>query len=126
MSCSSTMRSFLACSSCKALGAYGADDLPQQPCGLILQCQDVSTDLIERPQRLRLVEVAGEADLVAGLHAVRHVPGVGGVRHNLAAQEGLDATGFEQRHLLAVAQAGIGLVFDDGGLAADPGLEEST
>ena len=49
----------------------------QQPLGLLLQCQNISPDLRERPHRFRLVEVPREADLVADLHAGRPVPGCG-------------------------------------------------
>ena len=70
-------------------------------------------------ERLGLVEVAGEADLVPDLHAVGVVPGVGSVGQNLAAQEGFDAALFQQRHLLRVAKVRVRLVLDDGGLAID-------
>ena len=42
-----------------------ADDLGHQALGLALQGQDVGTDRLQRCEGLRLVEIAGEADLVA-------------------------------------------------------------
>ena len=69
--------------------------------------------------------MAGEADLVANLHAVRHVPGVWGVGQNLAAQECFDAAFLHQRHLLRIAQVGIRLVLDDGGLTVYGGGEQA-
>ena len=101
------------------------DDLGQQPLGLPLQRQNVGADLLQCAQRLRLVEVAGEADLVADLDALGVVPGIGCVGQHLAAQERLDATFFQQRHLLGVAQVGVGLVFDHGRLAVDGRLEQT-
>ena len=44
---------------------------------------------------------------------------------HLAAEEGFDAALFKERHLLGVTEVGVGLVFDDGGLAGDGGGEES-
>lgn len=88
------------------------DDLPQQPLGLPLQRQDVGADLLQCAERLGLVEVAGEADLVAGLDAFGVVPGVGGVGQDLAFEEGLDAALFQERDLFGVAQVAVGLVFD--------------
>src|SRR5262249_59435749 len=64
------------------------------------------------------------ADLVPGLDGIRDIPRVGSVRKNLAAQEGLDATLLEQRHLLSVAQFGVGLVLDHGRPATDLNLEQ--
>ena len=61
--------------------------LRQQPLRLPLQGQDVGPYLLQRAERLRLVEVAGEADLVADLDTVRDVPGVRGVGQHLAAEE---------------------------------------
>ena len=52
------------------------------------QGQDVGAYVLQRAERLRLVEVAGEADLVADLDTVRDVPGVRGVGQHLAAEEG--------------------------------------
>ena len=72
---------------------------------------------------MRLVEVAGEADLVADLHAVGLVPGVGGVGQSLAPQEGVDAAGLLQRDLLGIAQVGVRLVLHHGGPAVDGGRE---
>ena len=71
------------------------------------------------------VEVPGEADLVTGLDAIRNIPGIGGVGQNLASEEGLDAAIFGERDLLGVAQVGVGLVLDHGGLAIDGGLEQA-
>ena len=87
-------------------------DLAQQPFGFFLNGQNVGADLFERAQRLRLVEVPREADLVADLGGVFLDPGIGRVGQHLAADEGLDAAVFEQRNLLGVAQIGVGLVFD--------------
>ena len=92
---------------------------PKQPFGLLLQRQDVGADLLQGAHGLGLVEVAGEADLVADLDAVGLVPGVGGVGQHLAPQEGLDAALFQERDLLGVAQVGVGLVLDHGGFAVD-------
>ena len=89
----------------------------QQPLGLLLDGEDVGADLFQRAQRLRLVEVPREADLVADLGGVFLDPRIGRVGQHLAADEGLDAALFQQRHLLGVAQVGVGLVLDDGGLA---------
>ena len=47
------------------------------------------------------------------------------MRQHLAAEEGLDAALLEQRHLLGVAQVGVGLVLDDGGLAVDRRREQA-
>ena len=96
-----------------------SDDLAEQAFGFLLDGQDVGADLVERAQRLRLVEVAGEADLVADLGGGLVDPGVGRVGQHFAADEGFDAALFQQRHLLGVAQVGVGFVFDDAGLAVD-------
>src|SRR5690606_33774643 len=101
------------------------DDLVQKALGLLLEREDVGANLLQRPQRLRLVEVPGETDLVPNLDAVRYVPGVRSIWQDLTAQKGIDPTLLEERYLLGVAQVGVGLVLDDSGLAADPGLEES-
>ena len=85
----------------------------KQPFGLFLDGENVGADLFERAQRLRLVEVPREADLVADLGGVFLDPGIGRVGQHLAADEGLDAAVFQQRNLLGVAQIGVGLVFDD-------------
>ena len=68
-----------------------------------------------------LVEIAGEADFVAGLDAGLHVPGVRGVGEHLALEEGLDAAVFQERYLLGIPQVRVGLVLDDGLLAVDGG-----
>ena len=44
-------------------------DLTQQPLRLLLERADVSPDFVRGAQGLGLVEVAGEADLVASLDA---------------------------------------------------------
>ena len=44
---------------------------------------------------------------------------------HLAAEEGLDAAVFQQRHLLGVAQVGVGLVLDDARLAVDRRREQA-
>ena len=69
--------------------------------------------------------MAGEADLVADLGGVFLDPRVGRVGQHLAADEGFDAAVFQQRHLLGVAQVGVGLVLDDGGLAVHGRLEQA-
>src|SRR5437773_1536286 len=109
----------------RSLGASGTDDLAQQPLGLLLERQDVGTDRLQRAQRLRLVEIAREADLVAGLDAVRHVPGVGRVRQDLPAQEGVDAAFLEQRHLLSVSEISVWLELHDGRLPRERGLKQA-
>ena len=100
-------------------------DLAQQALGLPLQGQDVGADVVEGAEGLGLVEVAGEADFVAGLDGGRDVPCVGRVGQHLSAEEGLDAAFFQERHLLGVAEVGVGLVLDDGGPAVDGGGEEA-
>ena len=60
---------------------------PIKPFRLLLQREDVRADLLQRAQRLRLVELAREADLVADLDARRVVPGVRRVRQHLALEE---------------------------------------
>src|SRR2546426_12311083 len=47
-----------------------SNDLLEQPFGLLFEGNDVGADLFQSAQGLRLVEVAGEADLVTGLDAV--------------------------------------------------------
>ena len=74
---------------------------------------------------LGLVEVAGEADLVANLEAVGRIPGVRRVGQDLAAEERLDAALLGQRDLLGVAEVGVRLVLDDGWLTVDRGREEA-
>src|SRR5690554_2610426 len=59
--------------------------LAEQAYRLFLQSHDVRADLLERPERLRLVEVAREADLVASPDAVSVKPCIGRVRQHLAA-----------------------------------------
>ena len=97
----------------------------EQPLGLLLDGEDVAPNFLQRAQRLRLVEVPREADLVADLGGVFLDPRVGRVGQHLAADEGLDAALFQQRHLLGVAQVGVGLVLDDGGLAVHGRLEQA-
>ena len=75
--------------------------------------------------RLRLVEVAREADLVAGLDAVGLVPGVERVGQDLAAQECLDAARLLQRNLLGVAQVGVRLVLHHRGRAIEGGFKQA-
>src|SRR5207247_1705754 len=86
-----------------------AQDLREKALCLLLQSDDVRPDLLKSPQRLRLVEKAGEADLVTGLDALRVVPGIGSVGQHLTTDERLDAARFQQRHLLGVAQVAVGL-----------------
>jgi len=61
--------------------------------------------------------VAGEGDLVAGLDGGGVVPGVGGVGEDFAAEEGGDAAWLQEWDLFAIAQVGVGFVFDCGGPA---------
>lgn len=53
--------------------------------------QDVGPDLFQCPQRLGLIEVAGEADLLAGLDASRIIPGSRCLGQHHAVREALDA-----------------------------------
>jgi hypothetical protein len=66
---------------------------------------------------LRLVEVAGEADLVADLGGRGVDPGVRRVRQHLALQECFHL--FLQWHLLSIAEVSVGFVFDHELLVAD-------
>src|SRR5207244_5912661 len=77
------------------------------------------------PKWLRLVEVAGEADLIAGLDAGFVDPGVRGVGQHLAADEGLDAAILKDRHLLGIAEFRVRLVLDNAVLTVDGGLEQT-
>jgi hypothetical protein len=61
--------------------------LPEKPFSLLLQCKDVGTDLFRRAQRLRLAEVPGKADLVAGLDALGRVPRIRGVGQHFTPEE---------------------------------------
>ena len=113
--------------SCSRLPLFaGAEDLGQQPLRLLLQPQNIRPNLGQRPHRLRRVEVACEADLVADLHTVRLVPDVGRVRQDLAPQERRDAAVFLQRDLLGIAQVGIRLVLHDSRPAVNVGREQAT
>src|SRR5437016_5662476 len=67
----------------------------KQALGFLFHGQDVGADFVQRAQRLRLVEVAGEADFVTDLGGVFPDPGVGRVGQHFAADEGFDAAGFE-------------------------------
>ena len=80
------------------------NQLRQQSFRLPLQCQYISAYVLQRAEGLWLIEVPGEADLVAYLDAGRDVPCVGRVGQDLAPQEGLDAALFKERHLLGVAE----------------------
>ncbi len=60
------------------------DNLPQQPLCLPLHRQNIGPYLRQRAQRLRLVKVAREADLVPGPDARRVVPGVRRIGQHLA------------------------------------------
>src|SRR5271169_1139194 len=66
------------------------DKFIKQPLGLFLDAPDVSADFFECAQRLRLVEVPREADLVADLGSVFLDPRVGRVGQHLAADERFD------------------------------------
>ena len=57
--------------------AHSFRDFGEQPFGLLLDGQDIGADLFQRPQRLGLVEVAREADLVADPGDLLLDPGVG-------------------------------------------------
>jgi hypothetical protein len=52
-------------------------------------------------------------------------PGVRRVGQHLAADEGFDAAFLQQRHLLGVAQVGVGFVLDDAGFAGDVGVVQA-
>ena len=67
------------------------EQLIQQPLGFLFHGEDVGADFFKRPQRLRLVEVAGEADFVADLGSIRLDPRVRRVGQHFAADEGFDA-----------------------------------
>ena len=64
---------------------------PEQTLSLPLDCCDVHSDLVQRPHRLRLVEVVVGADLVPELHAPGNILGVLPVWKHLAPLESLDA-----------------------------------
>ncbi len=55
--------------------------------------------------------MASESDLIPGLDSVRNIPGVGSVGQNLAFDERLDATFFQEWHLFGVAQLAVWFVF---------------
>ncbi len=99
--------------------ALPANNVVEQPLGSLLQGHDIGANRVERAQRLRLVKVAGKADLVADLGGRLIPPGIGRIRQHFAAQERLYSALFQQRYLLGVAQVGIGFVFDDAFLAGD-------
>src|SRR5690349_5785346 len=87
-----SMRARTSCAMSRLQRAY---DFSKESLGLAFERENIGTDLFERPKRLRLIEVAGEADLVASLDAGRVVPRVRRVRQHLAPQEGFDAALFE-------------------------------
>ena len=66
------------------------DDLLDEAFGFVFEFKDGVADGGEGAHWLGFVEVAGEADFVADLDGVGLVPGVGGVREDLALQEGLN------------------------------------
>ena len=102
--------SFYAARSITASRSVCSGDFAQQPFGLLLQFQNVSAELGQRAELRRLVEVAGEADLVADLRIGLDDPGVGSVWQDFAADEGFDAAFLQQRDLLEVAyRAGISI-----------------
>src|SRR5689334_16435077 len=94
-------------------------NLPEETFTFLLQRQNVGANFFESPQRLRFVKVAGEADFVADLHAVRNIPGIRRVRQDFSAQKSLDAAFFQKRYLLGVAEIRIGFVLDDRWFAVD-------
>ena len=67
------------------------DNFIQQPFGFPTQRQDVGPDFFQCPQRLELIEVADEADLLAGLGAGWVVPGSRCLVQHYAVKEALDA-----------------------------------
>jgi len=83
----------------------------------MLESQDVCTDFLQAAEGLRLVKVAGEADLVANLGGVRIDPGIRRVRQHLALHEGVDI--LRQGNLLRIAEIGVGFVLDDSSLALE-------
>ena len=97
----------------------------QQALGLLFEGADVGPDFVRGAQGLGLVEVAGEADLVAGLDAGGVVPGVGRVGQDFAAQKAFDAALLEQGGLFGVAQIFVRLVFDDALFAVELDGEEA-
>ena len=66
--------------------------LLQQPVRFPLQGNDIGPDLFQGTQGLGLVEVAGEADLIARLEARRIVPCVRCMGQHFAANEGLNSS----------------------------------
>ena len=88
-----------------------------KPLRFLLHRNYISPYLLLEMQGLRLVEVAGEADLVADLDAVRGVPSVGGVGQHLPAKECFNTALLSERYLLRVPQVGVRLVLDDDALS---------
>jgi len=103
-----------------------SDDLLEQPLGLLLHCQNIRADLVQAAKGLRLVEIAREADFVADLHALRHVPGVGCIGQDLALEKRVDSSLFQKGDLLGVSQIRVGLVLHDGGSRLDSSREEAS
>ena len=93
----------------------------QQPLGLLLDGENVGADLLQCTQRLRLVEVAREAHLVADPGGILLDPRIGRVGQHLAADEGFDAAFFQEWYLLGVAQVRVGLVLDEACSTLTPG-----
>jgi hypothetical protein len=74
----------------------------EQALGFLFHGENVGADGVQGAEGLRLVEVAGEADFVADLGGVFLNPGIGRVGQDFAADESLDAAGFEEGDLLGV------------------------
>ena len=104
---------------------FAHEEVGKQAVGFGLERQNVSLNFLQRTHGRGLVEIAVEADFVADLHTVGLVPGVFGVGQDFPLQKGFDAAFFGERDLLGVAQVGVGLVFDHGGLAVEHGDEQA-
>ena len=102
-----------------------SDDIGQQPLGLPINGPDISADLLQRAQRLWLVEVPSEAQFVSHPGGAFLDPGVGRVGQHFSENEGLDAAFFQERHLLGVPQLGVRFVLGDGTFAFHAHLEEA-
>jgi hypothetical protein len=72
-------------------GGSGCQQAIQQSLRLLLDHEDLGADLLQRAQRLQLIEVPREADLVADLGGIFLDLGIERVRPHLAAGEGLEA-----------------------------------
>ena len=78
----------------------------QQRKDFAFECFDVRLDFFQRARRLVAIEVTIERNLVADLGFALVDPGIGNVRQHFALEVIVDV--FLQRHVLGVAQFGIG------------------